>query len=125
MVDPDEVSVVDGDGVSTPDVLGVDIRDSDILDDDVLCATDDAQTLALDDAGAALADQGFVRVDGDAEHAGVVVADADLGGVGLVVVAPRVLVDGQLALGIGAPGGAAGSARGSFSAAEVETVAAC
>lgn len=125
MVDPDEVSVIDGDGVSTPDVLGVDIRDSDVLNDDVLRAADNTQTLALDNAGAALADQGFVRIDSDAENTGFVVADADLGGVGLVVVAPRVQVDGHLALGVSTPGSAAGSARGAFGAAEVEAEAAC
>lgn len=30
VVDPDHVAVVDGDGVSTPDVLGVDIGDGDV-----------------------------------------------------------------------------------------------
>lgn len=30
VVDPDHVAVVDGDGVSAPDVLGVDIGDGDI-----------------------------------------------------------------------------------------------
>lgn len=122
VVDPNQVRVVDSNGVSTPNILGVDIRDGDILDNDILCATDDPQPLALDDAGAALADQGFVRVDGDAKHAGLVVADAGLGRVGLVVVAPPVLVDGQLALGAGAPGGAASAARCAFGAAEVEAI---
>lgn len=30
MVDPDEVGLVDGDGVASPDVLGVDIGDGDV-----------------------------------------------------------------------------------------------
>lgn len=30
VVDPDQVTVVEGDGVSSPDVLGVDIGDGDV-----------------------------------------------------------------------------------------------
>jgi hypothetical protein len=30
MVDPDEVGLVDGDGVPAPDVLGIDVRDGDV-----------------------------------------------------------------------------------------------
>lgn len=30
VVDPDHITVVEGDGVSSPDVLGVDISDSDV-----------------------------------------------------------------------------------------------
>lgn len=43
-----------------------------ILDDDVLCAADDTQTLTLDHTLAALSEEGLVRVDGDTELAGVV-----------------------------------------------------
>jgi hypothetical protein len=35
MVDPDEVGLVDGDGVASPDVLGVDIGDGDVPDQSV------------------------------------------------------------------------------------------
>jgi hypothetical protein len=30
MVDPDEVCLVDGDGVASPDILGVDVSDGDV-----------------------------------------------------------------------------------------------
>lgn len=96
MVDPDHVRAVQSDTVAAPDVLGVDVGDVDVLDDDVLGAAHKAQTLALDDTGRALTDQTLVGLDGDAEGAGLVVADRDLGGVLLVVIAPAVLVDGDL-----------------------------
>lgn len=43
-----------------------------ILNDDVLCAADDTQTLTLDRTLAALTEEGLVRVDGDTELTGVV-----------------------------------------------------
>jgi hypothetical protein len=68
------------------------------LDDDVLCVADDSDTLALDHALGALADQTLVGANRHAEHTGLVVGNlADLGCVGLVVAAPVVLVDGKLA----------------------------
>lgn len=72
MVDPDEVGLVDGDGVASPDVLGVDVGDGDVLNDDVLSTADDTKALALDDAGGALADEGLVGVDGDTKRAGII-----------------------------------------------------
>lgn len=76
MVDPDKVAVVEGDGVSAPDVLRVQVGDGDVLDDDVLGAADDAQALALDDTGVALAEDGLVRSDGDTEGPGVVAGNS-------------------------------------------------
>lgn len=96
VVEPDQVSFVDSDGITTPDVLGVDVCDSDVpmvsrlacipkkpsrlgptqalnvLDDDVLDTVDDAQTTALNNTGAALTNQGLVRANGDTEHTSVV-----------------------------------------------------
>jgi hypothetical protein len=121
VVDPDEVCAVDGDGITAPDVFRIDIGEAYVLDDYVLCVTDDADSLALNDALGALADEGLVGSDGHAEHAGFVVRDAvDFGRGGLVVDAPVVLVDGLLTLRAGAPGGAAGAGDGSFGAVEVE-----
>lgn len=68
MVDPDEVGLVDGDGVASPDVLGVDVGDGDVPD----YTADDTKALALDDAGGALADEGLVGVDGDTKRAGII-----------------------------------------------------
>lgn len=88
VVNPDQVSLVEGDGVTTPDVLGVDVGDSNvpvgipwlvcdgsnvcspgrcILDDDVGDTADHAETTALDDTAGTLTDQGLVGVDGDTE----------------------------------------------------------
>lgn len=95
VVEPDQVSLVDGDSITTPDVLRVNVCDSDvpmvsrlaciptmllrlrptrglnILDDDVLDTVDDAQTTTLDDTGGALTNQGLVGANGDTEHTGV------------------------------------------------------
>ena len=123
VVDPDEVSTVDGDSITTPDVLGVDVSEADVLDDDVLGAGDDTDTLALDNTLGALADQGLVGANGHTEHTGLVVLDAgDLGGVGLVVIAPSVLVDSLLAGGGSAPGSATSRGDSAFSSGEVESL---
>jgi hypothetical protein len=37
-VDPDHVGAVDGDGITAPDVVGVQLGDLDVLDDDVVGA---------------------------------------------------------------------------------------
>ena len=96
VVDPDHVGVVQGDGVAAPNVLRVEVGDVDVLDDDVPDAADHPDTLALDDALVANADEGLVGLDGDTENAGLVVLDAHLGGAGLLPGAPFVLVDGGL-----------------------------
>lgn len=96
VVEPDQVSFVDGDGITTPDVLRVDVCDSDVpmvsrlacipmklsrlgptqelnvLDDDVLDTVDDAQTTALNNTSAALTNQGLVGANGDTKHTSVV-----------------------------------------------------
>lgn len=96
VVEPDLVSFVDGDSITTPDVLRVDVCDSDVpmisrlacipikpsrlrptqgfnlLDDDVLDTVDDAQTTALNSTLAALTNQGLVGANGDTEHTSVV-----------------------------------------------------
>ena len=43
-----------------------------LLDDNVVCAADDTETLALDDTGGAGANDGLVGLDGYAEDTGVV-----------------------------------------------------
>lgn len=60
VVDPDEVSAGEGDCVSTPDVLGVELGDVHVLDDDVGLAVGDPETLSTDDTGAANSDNGPV-----------------------------------------------------------------
>lgn len=96
VVDPDVVGLVEGDGISTPDVLGVDVGDGDVpvvcwyaflnrlmaygslgylLDNDVGNTADHADTTALDDTAGALSNQRLVGVDSDTEQTGVVAKD--------------------------------------------------
>lgn len=118
MVDPDQVGAIQGDGIATPDVLGVDIGKRNILDNDILGA-DNADTLALD-GGTVDADERLVAADQDAQHTGIVVRDAHGGRIRLVVVAPVVLVDGNLARRRGAPRRAAGARGGALGSAKVK-----
>lgn len=120
VVDPDQIGVVQGDGVAAPDVLRVEVRDVHVLDDDVLGAADHADALALDDALVADPDERFVGLDGDAKDTGLVVLDVHLGRVGLLGVAPAVLVDGSLAAGPSAPGSAAALGSSALGSGEVE-----
>lgn len=114
-------TAVDGDGITTPDVFRVDVGEADVLNDDVLCVADDSDSLALDDTLGALADQALVGADGHTKDTGLVVCDlADLGSFGLVVAAPVVLVDGDLALGASSPRSTSGLGSGAFSASEIE-----
>jgi len=122
VVNPDKVGLVKSDGITTPHVFVVDVRNLDVLDDDVLGAVDDAQALALDDALAALTHERLVRTDIDAESASLVVCDAaGPRSLGLVVLAPLVLVDGDLASGSGTPRQAAAGRRSAFRSGEVKT----
>ena len=105
MVDPDVVGIVKSNGITTPDELRVQLSDVNVLDDNVL-GTDNAETLSTDNTLATNTNQRLVGADLDTQNTGLVVLDVDLGGVGLVVVAPAVLVDGELALRAGSPGSA-------------------
>lgn len=91
VVNPDHVGVVDGNGITSPDVLGVDVGDGNVpvelvrvcsynpnvfsgylLDDDVAGTADDTETLALDDTGRSRSNDGLVGLDGDTENTGIV-----------------------------------------------------
>jgi hypothetical protein len=51
VVDPDLASGSDdGNGISSPDVLRVELRDVNVLDDDVLSSVGDTETLATNDS---------------------------------------------------------------------------
>lgn len=71
VVDPDAVGAVQGDGIATPDVTGVQVIEVDALDDDVADAVDEAETLAADRSAGADADQGLVAPDLDGVSGGV------------------------------------------------------
>lgn len=89
MVDPDHIGTSNGDSITAPHVLRVDLSEVDVLDDNVLNAIGHVDTLALDDTGGALADQGLVGLDLDRVPGSLVVCDgADGWRAGLVVLAP-------------------------------------
>jgi len=85
VVDPHHISTVKSDGITAPNVVRVELGDLDVLDDDVVGAGNNTETLALDHTAAALADDGLLGSNSDAENTSVVVVDAGLRGVGLVV----------------------------------------
>ena len=92
-VDPDEVGVVEGDAVSAPDVLWIDLVDAEIVEDHVLVMCD-AQAFAADRGVGRDADDGLVGRYRDGSEAGFVVGD----GCGAFVFAPALaVVDRQLA----------------------------
>lgn len=165
MVEPDQVSLVEGDSITTPDVAGVDVSDSnvpmmnqsayipmklsrlkprkwlDLLDDDVLDTVGKAQTTALDNTASSLTNQGLVGADVDTEHTSVFavrrvsikgksimarvmgysLGDGSGSGIGLVVVAPVVLVDSNLAVGGSTERKATAGRGGALTVGEVET----
>jgi hypothetical protein len=118
-----QLTTVDGDGITTPDVLRVDIGETDVLNDNVLDAADHADTLSLDNTLVALADQRLVGANSHTEHTSLVVGDAgDLGRVLLVVVTPSVLVDGNLTSRTSAPGTATSRGDLTLGAGEVKSL---
>lgn len=117
MVNPDKVSIIQSDTITTPDILGVNIGHSNVLDNNIGGA-DDTETLALD-GGPALTDERLVAAHRDTQHTGVVVRDGHGRCVGLVVGTPVVLVDGHLAGGCGTPGRTTRGGGGALGACEV------
>lgn len=120
VVDPDVGAAVKSDSITTPDVLGVELRDGDVLDNDIVDTTSKTKALAKEDTVLAVTDDGLVALDLDRVQSGLVVADIGGGSVRLVVGAPVVLVDGDLAGGVGAVGSAAGLGSGALGLTEVE-----
>lgn len=124
MVYPDEVGAGEGDGVAAPDVLGVEVGDVDVLDNDIFGAVRDAEALALNHTRGPDADDGLVAADIDAGDTSLVVGHGDGGcaRASVAVRAPARLVDGVLAAvaGAGVGGGAAASlGHAAFGADEV------
>lgn len=119
MINPHHISRVKCDCIATPDVLRVDISESDVLYNNVRCLHD-ADTLSLDGGSAAgLANQGLVASDGNTLYTSIVIRYRHAGRIGLVVLAPAVLVDGDLASAGRSPGGAARGGGGTLSAGEI------
>lgn len=120
MIDPDVGRAVKSDGITTPDVLRVQVSDLKILENDIVCAACEAETLATDDAVSANSQDGLVAGDHERVGACLVVGHFDLRCLGLFGVAPVAGVDSQLARGSGTIGSAACLGGGAFGASEIE-----
>lgn len=112
-----------------------------VLDDDILDTADHAQTTTLNNTAGALTNQGLVGANGDTKHTSIVtgrrvstegtliiaqemgylLGDSSGSGIRLVVGAPVVLVDGNLAAGASTPRSTTGARGGALSIGEVET----
>lgn len=124
VVDPDEVGVVQGNGIAAPNILRIEIRNPYILDDNVLRTTDNSEAFALDHAFGADTNDGFVRGNNYAQDCSIVIGDGDLGGIRLVILAPVILIDSLLTAGAAAIRVwlATCCSCGSFGADEIEAV---
>lgn len=88
MVDPDVAGAIKSDGVTTPDVLGVELADGDVLDDNVGNAASKTQALSEKYTLLSITDDGLVALDLDRVERSLVVLDVNACGAGLVVGAP-------------------------------------
>ena len=73
VVNPDLVGAIQGDSITTPDVLRVELRNVNVLDDDILHAAGQTQTLAAKDTSTTNTDDGLVRSNRQALETGFVV----------------------------------------------------
>lgn len=88
MVDPDVAGAIKSDGITTPDVLGVELADGDVLDDNVGNAASKTQTLSKKHTLLSITNDGLVALDLNRVERGLVVLDVNACGAGLVVGAP-------------------------------------
>lgn len=119
VVDPNQISRVNGDSIASPDVFRVELGNLNILDDDVLHPRD-LQALSTDNTGRAGANDGLVVSDLDTRHTSLVIGNTSRGCRRLVVFAPVVLVDSELAGTASAPGSAAGFCGASLSTSKIK-----
>ena len=89
VVDPDVAGAIKSDGITTPDVLGVELADGDVLDDNVGNATSKTQALSKKDTLLAITNDGLVALDLDRVERSLVVLDVNACSAGLVVGAPK------------------------------------
>jgi aminoglycoside/choline kinase family phosphotransferase len=88
VVDPDVAGAIKGDGITAPDVLGVELADGDVLDDNVGNATSKTQALSEKHTLLSVTDDGLVALDLDRVERSLVVLDVNACSAGLVVGAP-------------------------------------
>jgi hypothetical protein len=79
MVNPDQVRAIQGDSITTPDVLGVQLGDVNILDDNIANAIANTQTLATKNTRAADTNDGLVRGNIDTLESGLVISTGQSG----------------------------------------------
>jgi hypothetical protein len=103
MVNPNIVGSVKSDSITTPDNVRVEVRNMNVLDDNVLDTIGKTETLALDNTLRANTDDALVRANHDGVQAGLVIFDVDLGSVRFVIGAPQVLIDSKLAVSASSP----------------------
>lgn len=121
VVNPDLVGAIQGDSITTPDVLWVELCDVDVLDDDVLGTAGQTQALAAKDTSATNTNDGLVRSNSQALETSIVIGASGC----WVVAAPvgAVSLDGILAgaaTAVGIRDAALAVVAGVFSAEEVE-----
>lgn len=80
VVDPDLVGAYERDRVTSPNVLRVEIRDVDVLDNHICGAVCEAQTHTTEDAGTADTNNALVAADGEGYGSGFVVGDLNFRG---------------------------------------------
>ena len=122
VVDPDIAGAIKGNGITTPNVLGVELADGNVLDDDVGNATCKTQALSEKHTLLSITDDGLVALDLDGVQGSLVVLDVNARGIGLIVGAPVILVDSDLASRVGAVRSTPLLGGSSLSASEVESL---
>lgn len=116
MVDPDVAAAIQGNSITTPDILRVELGDVDVLNDYIGHTIRKPEPSASDDTSTAHADDAFVGFNMDGVYSGVIICNSNR----RVVTAPVVGIDGQLTAGCSTPGSAAGLSGSAFGASEVE-----
>ena len=122
VVDPDVAGTIKSNGITTPNVLGVELADGNVLDDDVGNATCKTQALSEKHTLLSITDDGLVALDLDGVQGSLVVLDVNARGIGLIVGAPVILVDSDLASRVGAVRSTSLLGGSSLSASEVESL---
>ncbi len=75
--DPDEVSLVESNSVTTPDVLRVELGNVNVLNDNVLRSVGNTETLAADNTLVTNTDDGLVGAQVDSSYTSIVVRNLD------------------------------------------------
>jgi len=77
VVDPDEIRAGEGNGITSPDILWVELGNVDVLDDDVLGSICDSETLSTDHCVGSDTNDGLVGAEVDTRYTSLVVCDRD------------------------------------------------